>query len=466
MSDGLSDEIGDRIADLYFDAEKRSFESDESKHEEALGSESFIPEELSYAGPPSSIFSNASTSNKGDETSLQTRFSPKSQESFDPRSDFFDGRYDGRLAHRKRIVERYLHLQGGNTPKERISNINAFRLVPETGGYQQIFHFSQRSKGSLIDSPPIIHSFKDLIVWPNGIGELIFGDLNNRSYFAAKCSSASQDKCLISVQGKFSPCGQYLHVASLSGFLCSRFSGNKTDKVDDNNIHCYLHVTTYRLSKTSPLRTPPRLVHCCMIKLHRGLKVQGRGPTRRSLGYTLTWLEDYLYVTTNDYILRIARLPLFQWVERREPTWRTTKGICENDGTVFLPESSADRDLYFFPFPIISHKKQKPKHNKQATMAMLFLSSNRKDNPTAWPGCNLDDVTVTNSRPSQIVFLKASQLGNWVPVAKEAFWPTDQEAMPDSVGYLTSSEMLEKCEFLEFCTCCGSCDDMDAFTGT
>lgn len=50
----------------------------------------------------------------------------------------------------------------------------------------KLFHFTQELPIALYDSPPAIHPFKSLIVWPIGRGDVLFADFSCQSYFMRK----------------------------------------------------------------------------------------------------------------------------------------------------------------------------------------------------------------------------------------------------------------------------------------
>ncbi|KAI1387724.1 uncharacterized protein F4822DRAFT_407420 [Hypoxylon trugodes] len=358
-----------------------------------------------------------------------TNFHPLKNIRLDAYCEVCDAYYDNR----RKTVGRFFQLNESSIPlKDRINDVRVFRSDSETGAIQEVFHFFQHSEGLLIDSPPILHPHKDLLAWPTAKGEVVFGDFKNRSYFKLRLPATDSKRCLVSIQGKYSACGRYIHLASLYGDLChkikshkirenhicdlltphERYKDHENLKGDDKNttaIHFGLTVTTHRLSARTPIKTIPRLVYQQDFSFPHGIKRSNRGPFRPTLGYTLTWTEDYVFMAINDRALRIIRIPLFLSVQMRDSNWKTSSGVHENDGTVFLPESSLDRDVYYFPYEVLHKQKQ----TRQKTDAILFLSSNTRDYPESWPGGDSKGAKRASS-PPQIVFLK--QIGNWIPL--------------------------------------------------
>ena len=62
---------------------------------------------------------------------------------------------------------------------------------------KQIFHFSQPLPTMLYDSPPVIHPTKPLVVWPLCRGEMLFADIENKTYFVRKARPSAKNSRLL-----------------------------------------------------------------------------------------------------------------------------------------------------------------------------------------------------------------------------------------------------------------------------
>jgi hypothetical protein len=59
------------------------------------------------------------------------------------------------------------------------------------GACRRLFHFKRPLRVMLYDSPPIIHPFKPLIVWPLSGGEVLFADSIGQSWFTRKLRASN-----------------------------------------------------------------------------------------------------------------------------------------------------------------------------------------------------------------------------------------------------------------------------------
>jgi len=153
----------------------------------------------------------------------------------------------------------------------------------------------------------------------------------------------------ISVKLQFSPCGHFLHVASLE----VRVTAVKGDQRCKNmqciichplpDLHLYMLVLTYRLSTRKPTRSPPVLLH--RVKADLG-KHEGRLSVSQ-LPFIFTWTPRDLFVSRRGTNLEVFRFPLFR---------ECTGDGCPSEQNVLvpmkktlLPDSAALRDVYFVP---------------------------------------------------------------------------------------------------------------------
>jgi hypothetical protein len=174
-----------------------------------------------------------------------------------------------------------------------------------------------------------------------------------------------------------------------------------------------------------------------------------------SLKFTLTWTPEYLYVTTNNRQLQIYRLPLFRTIERREIDWDKDHGICENEGTIFLPQSTEDRKVYFFPAspsksPDVSHQKHKTKKDERDIVATVVLSS-KVVNDLSTALVEAIGELARDSAPPQVLYLTKAQLGAFTPV-KYSLYGYKELKRADS---LRGGQLLAMFEKAEKCDNCG-----------
>lgn len=66
------------------------------------------------------------------------------------------------------------------------ASISVFLTGSSPSQSRRIFHFSQELPITLYNSPPAIHPFKSLVVWPIGRGDVLFADFLCQSYFIRK----------------------------------------------------------------------------------------------------------------------------------------------------------------------------------------------------------------------------------------------------------------------------------------
>jgi hypothetical protein len=387
---------------------------------------------------------------------------------FDPLTEFTDEPPKSKETER---LEQLLQLEPPKLTRDRVCQIQVFPINPEHTANQHIFRFVQRSKGLLVDSPPAFHPTDDLLVWPTGAGEILFANVRKKTYFMRKMNSDNlyQCACLISVKAKFSSCGQYLHLASIYSHRCPRRvdCAKCEEEMDPQvcpqydihqtythpSIHLVLYITTYRLSKRKLTRSPPRLVYRNLLYFDGGFE-EDKEFYDDPLKFTLTWTPEYLYVTTNNRQLQIYRLPLFRAVGEREIGCNKDRGICENAGAVFLPQSTEDRKVYFFPespskSPDVSHQKHKTKKDERDIVATVVLSS-KVVNDLSTALVETVGERPRDSVPPQALYLTKAQLGAFTPVS--CLYGPKELKRPDS---LEGGQLLAMFEKAEKCQNCG-----------
>jgi len=153
----------------------------------------------------------------------------------------------------------------------------------------------------------------------------------------------------ISVKPQFSPCGHFLHVASLE----VRATAVKGDRRCKNrrcsvchphpDLHLYMLVLTYRLSTRKPTPSPPVLLH--RVKVDLG-KHEGRLSVS-PLPFVFTWTPHDLFVSRRGTNLEIARIQLFS--ECVGDGCPSEQSILVPKKKTPLPDSAALRDVYFAP---------------------------------------------------------------------------------------------------------------------
>jgi hypothetical protein len=188
------------------------------------------------------------------------------------------------------------------------------------------------------------------------------------------------------------------------------------------------------------------------------------------LKFTLTWKEEYVYVTTNNRQLQVFRLPLYKSVEKREAEWEKTHGICENEGIVFLPQSTEDRNVYFFPTqqgasPNAFHRKQKTRKSHgggEDIVATVVLSSKVVDRLFPSSGQSAGELG-KGSLPPQVLYLTAAQLGAFTAVKSYEHSCKELKRVDSFKG----GQLLAMFEKIERCGNCGRVTsagfDLEAF---
>ncbi|RTE82925.1 hypothetical protein BHE90_002496 [Fusarium euwallaceae] len=331
-----------------------------------------------------------------------------------------------------------------------------FSFNPLTNQVYRRFRFVYRWVGRLFNSPPIIHPTYALAVWPLGRNEILFADLAGSpqvTYFTRSLRTGARDICHISIQAKFSDCGQFLHLVCLDG----RRDGNsellhdgQTKAAEDLGriSQLYLRVSTYRLSKGKPARSPLRLVYKATVRLDCEL-LRKNGNCRlpaSPLPNTITWTADHVYATESHSILRVYRLPLYRGVEERDlgqDAWRQVSDekrnapdsdsemdldepkpaqvAFRNEKSIFLPNSASRRSVSFFPAPdeaIGTAKVDKEDTGKAKPSSKSHKQKSEGEKVVATVVISPEDSLINKEQPPylgppQVFYLTADEFGSW-----------------------------------------------------
>ncbi|KAH9226019.1 hypothetical protein K456DRAFT_1755103 [Colletotrichum gloeosporioides 23] len=339
-----------------------------------------------------------------------------------------------------------------NGHKGPLCEVLVFRLnATKDDERQHLFHFRQRMSCRLYASPPIFHPTHELLVWPLGDCKILFADFIHKKYFIRTISKSKPKGCQVSVQCNFSPCGQYLHVASLQG-VKMRFTGG------ESRLGLRLIVSTHRLSKRKLVRSPPRMVYQTSVKLAKDFFEEEKLDVM-NMPTVLTWGVNYLYVAEKSLELLVHRLPLFKDVERKDRTPDSPRGVVRNMGSLFLPRSAESRKVHFFVArddgdgPEAATKeggKVTQKHtassSKDRYTAHVLLGAQNEGGTPEWVRGASRIVFAPKMAP-QGVHLTQEQLGGWSGDTRGQDVMTDQNLDHGKGREVTS--MLERFEAME-----------------
>ncbi|KAI1438505.1 hypothetical protein GGR50DRAFT_436334 [Xylaria sp. CBS 124048] len=281
--------------------------------------------------------------------------------------------------------------------------IKVFRIPTESDEEAPcVFRFSQRSATPLYASPPVFHQSHDLLVWPLGANEILFANFTNKTYFIRRVVTTYRKSHQISVTCRFSPCGHYLHIASLDGIVPSESKDSGT-----KHLALCLHIFTYRLSHRKLARSPPRLVYRTSVNLKS--EVDKLAIASLMHGYTLTWTASHVYVAEGGRKLRVYRVPLYRDVEEKEKTADAPKAVFTNTGDVDLLEATERRKVYFLPGTSVLSKRKSRTNESSEYVAHVILGSR---NPSRWPDVRGTEQGV-EAAPPQGAHLTMDQFGTW-----------------------------------------------------
>ncbi|KAK0743542.1 hypothetical protein B0T18DRAFT_448213 [Schizothecium vesticola] len=182
-----------------------------------------------------------------------------------------------------------------------VYHVDAGKVLP-------IFHYKHDIPAMLYSSPPALHPTESLFVWPLGGGEVLFVDYEAKTYFIRATMPTTRATRQICMRAHFSPCGGYLHIASVEGRLSSPPKSNSTNLQNPNHpskrskpeIILSLFLTTHRLSARKPTHSPPKLIHKAKFTFGRFL-----GFSLVRLPFTFTWTASHLHFTVSDYKLNL-----------------------------------------------------------------------------------------------------------------------------------------------------------------
>ncbi|KAJ6623171.1 hypothetical protein B0H10DRAFT_825470 [Mycena sp. CBHHK59/15] len=234
----------------------------------------------------------------------------------------------------------------------------------------KIFHFHKSLPFLLYGSPPVIHPSKSLVVWPLSAGDVLFADFLAKTYFIRKLRPSTLHTRHIFMKCQFSPCGNYIHFASLEGQKRPVSRRQKKDiESDQPPVKLALLLSTYRLSTRKTSRSPPTLVR--RVRLYLGSE---SALLVSKLPYTLTWTPTELYFTCSDRTLKVYRIPLF---ESAKETSGKEPSVLMPRKLIFLPETAEKREVYYFP------------PENESTTARVIISSETRGRPLRTT--NIDD---------------------------------------------------------------------------
>jgi hypothetical protein len=106
-----------------------------------------------------------------------------------------------------------------------------------------------------------------------------------------------------------------------------------------------MQVSTHRLSVRKTARCAPHLIFRKQVDLGAANSI----PISR-LPYTLTWTNEWLYITHNDPNQEFKMLKIFRVPLHSSPESRNEVEVLENE--IYLPTSSSSRMIHYFPSSI------------------------------------------------------------------------------------------------------------------
>lgn len=225
---------------------------------------------------------------------------------------------------------------------------------------------------------------------------------------------------------RFSPCGRYLHVASLEGQRKPLPCKKREPREWEKSIKFSLLVATYRLCKTDPSRRPPCLVH--RVKVALGITDHMPDGNHDMLLYTMTWTPDALFFTCTNELLRVYRVNLFN--EKREPL-DCINFVHVPQEPIFLPDSAMERKVYFFPSMAVELGDRVPARVVVSAARQASLSS---------------AYARDKASPPLVCFLNEAHLGAW---QKSSLC----EEIPKDRGVCRFDQYLEAFNSEEDCDC-------------
>ena len=255
----------------------------------------------------------------------------------------------------------------------------------------QLFKFSHLLTTVLDNSPPAIHPTKPLVVWPLSGGDILFADYRANSYFIRKFKPSTRKGMNVHLSGgsqrlsnntiashefvkcHFSPCGKYLHIASLES-LVQPITKKELKKGTTPTTLLSAFISTHRLSKRKSTRTPPLLIH--RVKISLGKQSSPEIPIQ------LTWSPNQAFISSSSPSnnLSLFRVELFA-----PPKGEKKDLVCCPREALLLPKSARSAAVHYFP------------PRPQETRAMIAIgssSTNDKDDEA-----KTDTKTNKNEKP-------------------------------------------------------------------
>lgn len=259
-------------------------------------------------------------------------------------------------------------------PGDRLTaTLKVYRLNTN-GTLTRVFHHRHEIATLLFCSPPAFHPNEPLVVWPLGGREVLFADYEEKTYFVRTTMPtrpASEYPIrrldtnpgnvvlltrriplgrIICMKPHFSPCGGYLHIASVEGSLSTgpgeaarKRTSEPSPRMDAqtkdgkaNLLVLSMLLTTHRLSTTKTTRSSRRFIRKAAIVLGTF-----SGLSLARLPFTFTWTPSHLYFTVSSRKLKVFRLPLFP--STPEPQ------ISVPRLPIPLPRSSSNREVQYLP---------------------------------------------------------------------------------------------------------------------
>ncbi|KAG9219723.1 hypothetical protein CCMSSC00406_0010186 [Pleurotus cornucopiae] len=212
--------------------------------------------------------------------------------------------------------------------KSRFHHTWASITIVDTTGTnpKELFNFSRPITFKMYDSPPVIHPFHPLAVWPVGCDDVLFVDFERESHFVRRLRPSTYGSRQVFMRCRFSSCGKYLHIVTLEARQASFWDYRHADRTP---IKLAIVVLTFSLSSQKPSRAPPQLIH--RVRVHVGTTSNLQAT---KLPFTFTWRGDQVYVTCSSTVLRVYRVQLFGC----KPSAKAISKPGSNGGLVKLQE--------------------------------------------------------------------------------------------------------------------------------
>ncbi|EMD40006.1 hypothetical protein CERSUDRAFT_92497 [Gelatoporia subvermispora B] len=237
---------------------------------------------------------------------------------------------------------------------------------------RKMFTFRRPASIMIYASPPVIHPSKPLVAWPLGGGDVLFADFLEKTYFTRKLRPSTPHTRHIFMQCQFSPCGKYLHIASLEGRRRPMSAAMRstvqrvvkllkdmtfaTEQRDSRfnipkqgtgfSLGLAVLLSTYRLSAQKTTRCLPTLIHRVRIPLgsEHSLDVS-------KLPMTLTWTPNKLYLSRSSSTLSVYRIQLFglNAEEGESSEYPGGNDILVPCNPIILPGTARQRKVYYLP---------------------------------------------------------------------------------------------------------------------